>query len=71
MLPAYSHLSLIDAVDLVVNENPGQIVNTDLAAQALYGEVSGLLLKKAKDIVGRALWRGAEAERWQRVVLKM
>jgi len=67
MLPAYTALKSIDAVDLVINEKAGQILTTDLIVKALYGKLSGTKLTKAKEIIGRALWRGAEAKRWQRV----
>jgi len=65
MLPAYTELKSIDAVDLVINEKAGQVLTTDLAVKALYGKLSGTKLAKAKEIIGRALWRGAEAKRWQ------
>ncbi len=67
MLPAFLALKLIDAVDFVINENAGQILSTDFAAPQLYGKLEGQDLSKAKEILGRALWRGAEAKRWQRV----
>jgi len=67
MLPAYTALKSIDAVDLVINEKAGQVLNTDLIVKALYGKLSGTKLTKAKEIIGGALWRGAEAKRWQRV----
>ncbi len=65
MLPAYTELKSIDAVDLVINEKAGQVLTTDLAVKALYGKLSGTKLAKAKEIIGRALWRGSEAKRWQ------
>ncbi len=61
MLPAYAELKSIDAIDLVINEQAGQILTTDLVVKALYGKLSGIKLTKAKEIIGRALWRGAEA----------
>jgi len=67
MLPAYANIKSIDAVDLVINEKAGQILTTDLVVETLYGLLSGRKLKKAKEIVGSALWRGAQAKRWQRV----
>ena len=67
MLPAYSQLNLIDAVEEIVKENAGQILNPDLVARTLYGELSGQTLIKAKEIVGRALWSGAKQKRWQRL----
>jgi len=65
MLPAYKHLKSIDAVDLVINEKAGQILTTEIVVKALYGKLSGTKLTKAKEVIGRALWRGAEAKRWQ------
>lgn len=67
MLAAYADLSLIDAVDLVVNDRAGQVLTTELVAIALYGKLSERELSEAKEIVARALWRGAEAKRWQHV----
>jgi len=65
MLPIYKHLKSIDAVDLVINENAGKILTTDLVVKELYGKLSGTKLTKAKEIIGRALWRGSDAKRWQ------
>jgi len=65
MLPAYENLKSIDAVDLVINENAGQILTPDLVVKALYGKLAGSKLTQAREIVGRALWRGAESKRWQ------
>jgi len=65
MLPAYSNLELIDAVDLIVNENAGQALTTEQVTMTLYGTLSGSDLSQAKQRVAGALWRGAEAERWQ------
>jgi len=67
MLPAYSQLNLIDAVEEIVKQKAGQILNPDLVARTLYGELSGQALIKAKEIVGRALWSGASQKRWQRL----
>jgi len=65
MLPAYSNLELIDAVDLIVNENAGQVLTTEQVTITLYGALSGSDFRQAKQRVAGALWRGAEAERWQ------
>jgi len=65
MLPAYSNLKLIDAVALIVNENAGQVLTTEQVTKTLYGALSGSDFRQAKQRVAGALWRGAEAERWQ------
>ncbi len=65
MLPAYSNLELIDAVDLIVNENAGQALTTEQVTTTLYGEVSGQDFVEAEESVAEALWRGAEAKHWQ------
>lgn len=67
MLPRYQHLNLTDAVEVVVRENAGQILNTDFVARALYGDLEGRDLTKAKDRIGKTLWSGAKQKRWQRV----
>jgi hypothetical protein len=53
--PAYAKLSLIDAVDLIMNDCIGQVLTTELVATALYGKVSGSNLSEAKAIVAVAL----------------
>nr|MBA3924692.1 hypothetical protein [Nostocaceae cyanobacterium] len=66
-LPAYAALSLIDAVDLVVNERAGQVLTSELVAIALYGDLAGRNLSEAKEIVARELEQGAKAKSWQHV----
>jgi len=65
--PAYAKLSLIDAVDLIMNDCIGQMLTTELVATTLYGELSGSNLSEAKAIVAVALEQGAKAKRWQHV----
>lgn len=67
MLPLYQELNLVDAISVIVRENSGKILNIDFVARALYGELSGQALTKAKERVGKALWSGAKQKRWQRV----
>ncbi|MBV9385472.1 MAG: hypothetical protein JOZ78_03485 [Chroococcidiopsidaceae cyanobacterium CP_BM_ER_R8_30] len=67
VLPKYSGLNLIDAVELIVTDKAGELLTTEQVAKALYGNVSGQELTQGKEIVGRALWKGAEAKRWQNV----
>jgi len=44
--PAYAKLSLIDAVDLIMNDGIGQMLTTELVATTLYGELSGSNLQR-------------------------
>lgn len=67
MLPPYQQLNLVDAIEVIVRERPGEILSSDEVARALYGELSGLALTKAKERVGKSLWSGANQDRWQRV----
>jgi len=67
ILPDYAKLSLIDAVDLIMNDQVGQVLTTELVATTLYGELSGSNLSEAKEIVAVALEQGAKAKRWQHV----
>lgn len=67
MLPQYRHLNFTEAVAAMVNESAGQILTTEQVAQALYGEISGQALTKAKDRIGKTLWSGAKQDKWQRV----
>jgi hypothetical protein len=67
VLPDYSHLSLIDAIEQIVKENAGRILKADFVVRTLYGELSGQAFTKAREIVGRALWSGANQKRWQRL----
>lgn len=71
MLPPYQHLTLIDAVEAIVRENPGKILTIDFVTGALYGELSGKALTEAKNRIGGALWSGAHQNRWQRVPNQM
>ena len=67
MLPRYQRMNFTEAVETVVSENAGQILSTEKVARALYGELSGQALTKAKDKIGKTLWSGANQKRWQRV----
>lgn len=68
MLPRYNHLSLTAAVEVVVNEHPGEVMTTEKVAKVLYGEdIDGRALIKAKDRIGKTLWGGATQGRWQRI----
>ena len=68
MLPRYNHLSLTAAVEVVVNEHPGEVITTEKVAKVLYGEdIDGRALIKAKDRIGKTLWGGATQGRWQRI----
>jgi hypothetical protein len=68
MLPRYNHLSLTAAVEVVVNEHPGEVITTEKVAKELYGEdIEGRALIKAKDRIGKTLWGGATQGRWQRI----
>lgn len=71
MLPPYQDLTLIDAVEAIVRENPGKILTIDFVTRALHGELSGKALTEAKGRIGGALWSGAEQKRWQRVPNQM
>ena len=67
VLPKYSGLKLIDAVELIVTDKAGELLTPEQVAKALYGEISGRELSRAKEIVGEVLWRGAKAGRWHHV----
>ncbi|MBE9019936.1 hypothetical protein C7Y66_01235 [Chroococcidiopsis sp. CCALA 051] len=68
MLPRYNHLSLTAAVEVVVNEHPGEVITTEKVAKVLYGDdIDGRALVKAKDRIGKTLWGGATQGRWQRI----
>lgn len=68
MVPRYNHLSLTAAVEVVVNEHPGEVITTEKVAKVLYGEdIEGRALIKAKDRIGKTLWGGATQGRWQRI----
>lgn len=67
MLPRYQQLNFTEAVEVVVQENAGEILTTNKVARTLYGELSGQALTKAKDKIGKALWSGANQKRWQRI----
>jgi len=67
VLPAYQHLNFTQAVEMVLRENPGQVMNSEKVARILYGDLDAKKLSKAKDKVGKVLWAGARQKRWQPV----
>lgn len=71
LLPAYQHLNFTQAVETVLRENAGQVMNSEKIAKLLYGELEGKDLSSAKDKVGKILWTGARQKRWQGVAGKL
>lgn len=67
MLPRYQNLTFTDAVETVLGDHSGEIVTTDIMAQALFGELEGSALVEVKKKVGKILWSGANQGRWQSV----
>ncbi|WP_339384092.1 hypothetical protein [Gloeocapsopsis crepidinum] len=67
LLARYQNMSFTAAVATVVEENVGEVLTPETVARALYGEIEGKALTKAKAQVGKILWNGAKQGRWKSV----
>ncbi|WP_289501371.1 hypothetical protein [Gloeocapsopsis sp. IPPAS B-1203] len=67
LLARYQNMSFTAAVATVVEENVGEVLTPEKVARALYGEIEGKALTKAKAQVGKILWNGAKQGRWKSV----
>lgn len=50
-----------------MRDRSGEIVTSDVMARALYGNLEGQDLVKARNKVGKILWSGGSQGRWQSV----
>lgn len=71
VIPAYQHFNFTQAVETVLKENAGEIMNADKVARTLYGDLEAKDLSKAKEKVGKILWLGARQKWWQGVAGKL
>ncbi|AFZ33508.1 hypothetical protein [Chroococcidiopsis sp. TS-821] len=67
LLARYQNMSFTAAVTTIVEENVGEVLTPEKVARALYGEIEGKALTKAKAQVGKILWNGAKQGRWKSV----
>lgn len=63
----YRHLGLNEAVAIVVQENPGEILTPERVTKDLLGDVSQTTFTQTQDKVSRYLRTGAKLGLWQRV----
>ncbi len=71
ILPAYQYLSFTKAVETVLQENAGLVMNSEKIAQILYGDLEAEDFTKVKGKVGKILWSGANQKKWQGVPGKL
>jgi len=67
LLARYQNMSFTAAVTTIVEENVDEVLTPEKVARALYGEIEGKALTKAKAQVGKILWNGAKQGRWKSV----
>lgn len=71
VLPAYQHLNYTQAVETVLRENVGQVMDSEKVVKILYGNLEAKDLSKVKDKIGKILWAGARQKHWQKVAGKL
>lgn len=67
LLPRYGHLSFSEAIEIVVQENAGEILTPERVTRDLFGNISETTLTKAQAQVTKWLRDGAKLGLWQRV----
>ncbi len=63
VLPAYQQLSSTKAVETVLRENAGLVMDSEKIARILYGDLEAEDFTKVKGKVGKILWSGANQKR--------
>ncbi len=71
VLPAYQQLSFTKAVETVLRENAGLVMDSEKVARILYGNLEAEDFTEVKGKVGKVLWSGANQKRWQGVPGKL
>ncbi len=71
MSPAYHGLKLTQAVEKVLQDNPGVAMNSEKIAQILFDKAEENIFAAAKNKIGKVLWAGANQGRWQGVPGKL
>ena len=69
--PAYHGVKLTQAVEKVLQGNPGVAMNSEKIAQILFDEAEEDIFTAAKNKIGKALWSGANEKRWHGVPGKL
>jgi hypothetical protein len=69
--PAYHGLKLTQAVEKVLQGNPGVAMNSEKIAQILFDKAEENIFAAAKSKIGKVLWAGANQGRWQGVPGKL
>lgn len=71
LIPEYQGLKLTQAVEKVLQGNPGVAMNSEKIAQILFDEAEENIFAAAKSKIGKVLWSGANQGRWQGVPGKL
>ncbi len=71
VLPAYQQLSFTKAVETVLRENAGLVMDSEKIARILYGNSEAEDFTKVKGKIGKILWSGANQKKWQGVPGKL
>lgn len=67
MLPKYQNLTKIQAVEKLLQENPGSILHVDYIIRSLYGELDATEIKAEKPRMYDTLSQGTEKGLWDKV----
>ncbi len=71
VLPAYQQLSFTKAVETVLRENAGLVMDSEKIARILHGNLEAEDFTKVKGKIGKILWSGANQKKWQGVPGKL
>lgn len=67
LLPPYQHMSLNEAIGLIMKENAGEIFTPERVTKDFFGDMSETVLALAQAQVNRCLRDGAKLGLWQRL----
>ena len=67
LLPPYQHMSLNEAIELIMKENAGEIFTPERVTKDFFGDMSETVLALAQAQVNRCLRDGAKLGLWQRL----
>jgi hypothetical protein len=65
-LTAYAGMKKLDAIEIVLKKNPGEVLHHDTVIKALYGDLSLADLKDERVRIKTALLKGVKDKRWEK-----
>jgi hypothetical protein len=65
-LAAYAGMKKLDAIEIVLKKNPGEVLHHDTVIKALYGDLSLADLKDERVRIKTALLKGVKDGRWEK-----